>query len=309
LSDGGIWDQYWHYDRIASCFDGAGAANYDASIADGWRAFFAALPAGTRIIDLCTGNGAAALIAAEAGDSLDIVAVDQAAIDPPAFVTRNAEEMAAIRFVAATNVEALPFPDGAFGAVISQYGIEYSDLERSLPEALRVLAPGGALRFVVHAADGGVAEGARIVIVEADLLLGEIDLTGSAARCFTAVLAVERDGGDAGEADRCFALFQAALERTAHAIPAATDKAMFRNAGRVMLDSFKRRGHFDLDQLLAKAGDLEGEIRAHRGRLAALVAAALDRDGAAALATRVHGAAFPLRNAEGLIGHVIEARV
>ena len=44
MSDGGIWDRYWHFDRIASCFDGAGATNYDDCIADGWRAFFAGLP-------------------------------------------------------------------------------------------------------------------------------------------------------------------------------------------------------------------------------------------------------------------------
>lgn len=308
MSDGGIWDQYWHFDRIASCFDGAGASNYDASIADGWRVFFAGLPERTRLLDLCTGNGAAALIAAEAEGGFDIVAVDQAAIDPPAFVTRHAKEMAAIRFVPRTNVEALPFPDDAFGAVISQYGIEYSNLDTSLPEAMRVLAPGGALRFVVHAADGGVAASARAVIAEADLLLDDIDLTGAAARCFEAVLGVERGGGDTAAADRCFALFQTALERCARKIPEANDKTMFHNTGAVLLDAFKRRGLFHVEELQAKTAQIDGEIRAHRGRLQALVDAALDQDGAEALATRVHGAASPLRNGDGLIGYVVEAR-
>lgn len=307
MPDTGIWDQYWHYDRIASCFDGAGATNYDGCIADGWRTFFAGLPQGTRLLDLCTGNGAAALIAAEAGNGLDIVAVDQAAIDPPAFVTRHAKEMAAIRFVAKTDIEALPFPDGGFGAVISQYGIEYSDLEKSLPEATRMLAPGGVLRFVVHAAEGGVAESASGVIAEADLLLDDIDLTGSAARCFEAVLAVERGGGDSAAADRCFAAFQSALERCARQIPEVSDKTMFQNTGAVLLDAFKRRSLFHVDQLLAKTAELDGEIRAHRGRLAALVASALDHAGAEAIAARVNGAASPLRNAESLIAYVVEA--
>jgi SAM-dependent methyltransferase len=321
LPDGGIWSQYWHYDRIASCFDGAGLSNYDDSVAGGWRAFFGGLPDGARVLDLCTGNGAAALLAAETAregaKSFRIVAVDQADIDPASHVSRHEEDYASIIFLRDTGVEALPFPDAGFGAVISQYGIEYSDLERSLPEAVRMVAPGGRLRLVVHAADGQVADGARHVIAEADLLLEEINLPGAATRCFTAILAVERDpaaGEEAHrEADASFAAFQAALERTARQIPGAEDKTMFKNSGAVLLDTFQRRSHFDLGQLIAKTETIESEIRAHRGRLKALVDAALDRSGAEALARRIcaMGAAecnaSPLGNAAGLIGHVVEA--
>ena len=315
MTDAAIWNRYWHYDRIASCFDGAGASNYDEGVAAGWRAFFAELPAGARILDLCTGNGAAALLAAEVGrregKGFAIHAVDQADIDPPAYVTRHAEDLAAIAFRGGVAVEALPFPDAGFDAVISQYGIEYSDLERSLAEAVRMIAAGGRLRFVVHAAEGEVAAGARLVIAEADLLLGEIGLTGAATRCFEALWAVERDG-QAGreEADEAFAAFQDALEQTAREIPAAHDPTMFKNSGAVLLDTFQRRGRFDLDQLRAKPAAIEAEISAHRGRLAALVEAALDSAGAAALAARLGPGAesFPLHNGAALIGHVLEAR-
>lgn len=313
MSDGGIWDRYWHFDRIASCFDGAGASNYEPCIADGWRAFFADLPAGARILDLCTGNGAAALIAAEGERAGEIIAVDGADIDPPAFVTRHAELYAAIDFRGGVQVEALPLPSGHFDAAISQYGIEYSDLSRSLPEAVRVLAPAGRIRFVVHAADGVVAAGARAVIADADLLLDEIDLPGCASRCFEEVLAVERGGGDSVRADGSFAAFQAALERTARHIAGAHDRTMFRNSGAVLLDTFQRRGHFDVAQMLAKAEEVRQEIAAHRGRLVALVEAALDAKGAEALADRLSAlggvaASRPLANADGLIAHVVAAR-
>lgn len=322
MTDKGVWNLYWHYDRIASCFDGAGAANYDACVADGWRGYFRALPDRARILDLCAGNGAAALIAAEVSrqraKEFEIVAVDQADIDPPAFVTRHAEDFAAIRFVPATDVEALPFEDASFDAAISQYGIEYSNLDRSLPEAVRVIAPGGSLRVVIHAAEGSVAAGARAVIAEADLLLDEIGLTGCAARCFAALWAVERER-DAGagarkRADAAFATFQSALERTAREVPQARDPSMFKNSGAVLLDTFSRRGHFDLEQLLAKAEQVETEIRAHRGRLVALVEAALDGRQAARLAEQLGTAgamrceSAPLRNGIDLIGYVIEAR-
>ena len=308
MSETQIWDRYWHYDRIASCFDGAGAGNYDSSIADGWRAFFAGLPDGTRILDLCTGNGAAALLAAECG-RFEIVAVDQAAIDPPAFVTRHAQEMASIRFVSETNVEALPFPDGGFGAVISQYGIEYSDLDKSAPEALRVLAPGGALRFVVHAADGVVAADSTRLIAEADLLLDDIDLPGSTARCFATVFAAEREGGDKAAADAAFAAFQTALERTARHIPQAQDRIMFRNAGAVLLDTFTRRAAFDLEQLLAKTEEVRTEIASHRGRLQALVDSALNLSNVEKLAAQVGGKWSELEGPAGLIGYVVQTDV
>jgi SAM-dependent methyltransferase len=322
VSDEAIWNQYWHFDRVASCFDGAGGSNYDDGIAWGWRAFFKDLPGGTRILDLCTGNGAVPLIAVETGreqgKEFEIVAVDRAEIDPPAFVPRHAEDFAAVRFVPATDVEALPFPGAGFDAVTSQYGIEYSNLERALPEAARMVAPGGRMRLVVHAADGVVAADALPVIAEADWLLDEIDLPGRAARCLSAVTFVEREeivgAAKRREADALFAAFQDALGEVAARVPTAHDRAMFKNSGAVLFDTFKRRSMFRLDQLLAKVGQIEGEIVAHRARLKALVDAGLDAAGAAALAARLREAGAkeasckPLGTFSGLVGRVIEAR-
>ena len=138
--DPAIWNRYWQFDRIASCFDGGGERNYDESVAAGWRTFFADVPEGARLLDLCTGNGAAALIAAEIGLAQDkqfeIVAVDRAEIDPPAYVSRHREALATIDFRPGTEAEKLPFDDGRFDAVFSQYGIEYYTL--SLHDALPI---------------------------------------------------------------------------------------------------------------------------------------------------------------------------
>jgi SAM-dependent methyltransferase len=317
LSERWVWDRYWQCDRIASCFDGAGAANYDDSVARAWGDFFAGLPSGVRIIDLCTGNGAVALMAAAAGKDFSITAVDQADIDPPSYVTRNREEMARIRFVGRTEVEALPFPDASFDAAISQYGIEYSDIPRTVTEVARVLGPGGRVRFVVHAADGIVAANARAIIGEADLLLGEIDLIGASRRCFEACATVE--GGDLSDAARqkakaAFDAFRKALQLTAAQVPEAGDKMMFHNSGGVMLDAFQARRRVGYDAVFAKVDTVEGEILAHRGRLQALVDSALDEAGVKVLCTRLSDAGAvdadhaPFDNADGLIGYVVTAR-
>lgn len=318
-----IWNRYWQFDRIASCLDGAGERNYDESVAAGWRSFFEDLPSGLRLLDLCTGNGAAALIAAEVGlarnKRFEIIAVDRAEIDPPAYVSRHRRELATIDFRPGIAAESLPFDDGSFGAVASQYGIEYTDLEQSLPELVRVLAPGGRLRLVLHAAEGTVASDARRAIDDADFLLDGIDLPGTARRCFVDVTAAERDEGAGPDTHRrareSLTAFETALAQTAARIPAATDKAMLRRCGAVLLDAFKRHGRFGADQLVAMADEVRDEILAHRGRLQALVAAAVTRTKLAALAERLKAAGAEqveqrdLERGPALIGYVLAARL
>jgi SAM-dependent methyltransferase len=321
LSERWVWDRYWHCDRIASCFDGAGATNYGEAVAEGWRSFFAGLPDAARIIDLCAGNGAIALIAAEVGRSegkaFAITAVDQADIDPPAYVTRYGDAMRDIAFLGRTAVEALPFRDASFDVAVSQYGIEYSDTDRSAREAARVLAPGGRARFVVHAAEGIVASNARSAIEDADFMLKGADLIGSARRCLEAVRKVESgDGSMAARqwANAAVASFKTALALADRHVPHATDKIMLSNSAGVLLDAFQARAKVGFDAALAKVDRVETEILAHRGRLRALVDAALDEAGAAALGARLceireaQAECKRLENDEGLIGHVVTAR-
>jgi len=317
LSDRWVWDRYWQSDRIASCFDGAGARNYDDVIAAGWRAFFSDLRQQARMIDLCTGNGAIAVMAAGMNKDFSITAVDAADIDPPAYVTRNREEMAAIRFVGRTEVEALPFPEGSFDVAISQYGLEYSDLARSVPEMARVLAPGGQARLVVHAAEGIVAANARAAIADADHLLNDIDLLGASRRCFEAVAMVERGDRSPAAQERAQAAcqaFRAALVLTRDYLPQAFDKVMVQNSGGVMLNAFQARHQVGYDAVFAKVDTVESEILAHRGRIQALIDSALDEAGVAALTEQlkdcgaVETSDERLESDEGLIGYVIKAR-
>jgi Methylase involved in ubiquinone/menaquinone biosynthesis len=321
LPESWVWDRYWQYDRIASCFDGAGAGNYNECVAAGWRSFFSNLSPNARILDLCTGNGAIALIAAEVGradaKSFTITAVDQADIDPPSYVARHRDQMRGIRFVGRTNVEDLPFADGSFDAAVSQYGLEYSDVDRAVAGVARVLAPGGMARFVVHASDGVIASGSRAMIDDAEHLLGRIDLVGETRRCLDAVRAVE--SGDDSPAARqkakeAVAAFQGALKLTANYVPHAADKVMIRNTGGVLLDAFNARQRVGHDAVLAKVDHVEMEILAHRGRLEALVKAAVDATGAKAVAVRLRDSGAidtscdSLENADGLIGYVVTAR-
>ncbi len=151
------WSVFWRSDQLQSCTCEAGDPTADSTAAV-WRTFFEALPARARILDLGTGNGILATHAAGVSRSrkgtFEIHGVDVADIDPARFVPSAEKLLADVVFHARTSMETLPFAAGDFDAVVSQYAIEYSDTTRSIPEAMRVLRPGGQFRFLVHADNG-----------------------------------------------------------------------------------------------------------------------------------------------------------
>lgn len=70
------------------------------------------------------------------------------------------------------NAEAVPYPDGSFDFAISEYGAcLWADPERWIPEAARLLRPGGELVFLVNSfllalcmpAEEGIAAGERLL--------------------------------------------------------------------------------------------------------------------------------------------------
>ena len=283
------WDSFWRYDRLSSFHAAPGAPNYGPPVADGWRAFFRSLPDSAQVLDLATGNGAIAVLAVEADKHFIVAGTDLADVRPADFVTTARAALETIQFLANTPAERLPLAASSVDAIVSQYGVEYSDLARSLPEAVRVLAPGGRLRFAIHAAEGSIARDTAISIADADFVLG-LDLVALTAR---------------GTTD-----FNAGLKAIADRAGSATDVAMLANVHQTLCDTFDHRR----DTLAATATHLVGEIGAHRDRQAALIAAARTRAQMTAIAATLESLGLTAivrdeqRDGPDLIGHVIEAR-
>ncbi len=159
------WTNYWTGGALTSLPDDF-RENYDGELAEFWRLQFEQLPQQADLLDVCTGNGAVALLAANWAIENDrpdwrISAVDAARIDP-AVITRHwpgqAEAVARIRFVPDTPVETLDLPAASVDLVSSQYGLEYCDLERAVPRLARVLKPGGHLAMLAHAMSSAMVE-------------------------------------------------------------------------------------------------------------------------------------------------------
>ena len=156
------WTRYWQagaLHSLAGSFDG----NYSGAIRAFWEQAFAPLGAGHRVLDIGTGNGALpALLCELRGDALPRTdAIDLASPDPAWLASAPGPCQERIRFHAGMPAEDTGFADARFDLAVSQYGLEYSDLARSLPEVARITASGGRLALVVHHAGSRLAAVAR----------------------------------------------------------------------------------------------------------------------------------------------------
>lgn len=146
-----VWTRYWSQGATHSC-GGSYGSRYEGALAQFWRAAFATLAPGARVLDIATGNGALPQLLADFDPEgrLACDAVDLAALAPAWFDQLPPARRASLHFHGQQAAEALPFGDGVFDLVMSQYGLEYTDLARSVPQLLRVCAPGGKVRLVCH---------------------------------------------------------------------------------------------------------------------------------------------------------------
>ncbi len=156
------WSDYWSRACLTSLPQDF-AVNYDGEVAEFWDRAFIDIPAGGAVIDLCTGNGAIALLAAAFSEKqahdFGITAVDAATIDPDEIAGHFPDLstlLKRISFIGDCRVEDNSLPDASFDLVTSQYGIEYCEWKPAAEQAARLLKPGGRLVMVNHTATSDI---------------------------------------------------------------------------------------------------------------------------------------------------------
>jgi len=114
------------------------------------------LPAGSTVLDVAAGNGAASLAAARRWGI--VTSTDYVASLLARGKARAMAEGLNIAFQEA-DAEALPFAEQSFDAVISTFGVMFApDHDKAAAEMLRVLHPGGTIGLANWTPDGFIGE-------------------------------------------------------------------------------------------------------------------------------------------------------
>jgi SAM-dependent methyltransferase len=136
------------YSGLAQILDPAAAALVDATVPG----------AGDRVLDVAAGTGNVAVRAAARG--AQVTACDIA----PRMVQLGRERTGPGVLWIEADVEDLPLPDATVDIALSAFGVIFAPRpEVALAQLRRVLVPGGQLGLTAWAADGWIAERARIV--------------------------------------------------------------------------------------------------------------------------------------------------
>ncbi len=179
MSDTG-WSEYWEKDGAAGgeVFV-SGKGDRHPALETYWRAVFAELGAGARVVDIASGAGSI-YAHLDADHGLDLHASDIA----PEALEALAERIAGVT-TAVSGASELPYDDASFDLVVSQFGIEYAGRD-AFAEAGRIVTAGGSLTALVHIEDGYVDSNNKAQLDEAELtariefIKRSIDLTNRA---------------------------------------------------------------------------------------------------------------------------------
>lgn len=139
------WTKYWQQGHLTS-FGDEFTQNYTGELKQLWLDYFKQLDDKVAILDIGTGNGPLIDFALQCDKSFDIVGIDTAKLTVPELLA-NAPK---VKFIEQTNAESLPFDDAQFDVVISQFGLEYADLDKAISEMLRVSKSKGRFSLVMH---------------------------------------------------------------------------------------------------------------------------------------------------------------
>jgi SAM-dependent methyltransferase len=301
------WSRFWERGTLTT-FEGHFGDNYDAEIRDFWWTEFARLADGAVIIDLATGNGALALLAArhgrEHGRGYRITGVDHAAIDKERVRAARPElgaDLDGVQLLGNTPLEATGLPDGGADLVISQFGYEYGDTAAGSREAARLLRAGGRVAMILHHQGSGILSQAREGLRQVELCIEREPFLSLARRLAKLLPGLKAGPGNRGlqwspgalkVREELFAV-AARLETYARRPEVRAEDAGFIE---FMLPSVMRLVEqaraLDPQQLEAAWAALAAEAETYRLRMSDLVFAALDEAAMARVQVELAAAGF-----------------
>jgi SAM-dependent methyltransferase len=296
-----VWTRHWAGGSPHSCA-GSYGDTYGGAIAAFWQSVLKQTAAGSRILDLATGAGALPRLFFEQRPDLvlSIDAVDLVESTPRWLDTLPSAQARSIRFHTGTPLENLPFADGEFDLVVSQYGLEYARRPEAIDELRRVRAGRGRTALVLHHADARPVRLAAVEVGHIEWLRAGDGLIAAARAMIEPMSRAATPEGrsslaldsDALTARNIFNNVQERLSQRADSAPDGADLLHeARDAVAQALQAARAQG--EATDAHAALSALESNLSDARLRLQELVDCALDARAAATLAATLGGTTSP----------------
>jgi len=159
------WNEYWQSGLSTSCVSN-GEDGYPPAIRKFWKNFFLILKNGDHIADLCTGGGGVPQLIIDYCENknlqLDITMTDLAIIQNKLATKKGIN----IAYYSECNCEEQPFKEAEFDTVTSSFGIEYSNLSKTVKEIYRTLKTGGYFATVMHCDDSEIVKNSNNQLIQ-----------------------------------------------------------------------------------------------------------------------------------------------
>lgn len=146
-----LWSNYWQQGHKTS-FGNSYTEEYEGTISIFWKEIFNELSDSNKILDLCTGNASLIYIAQKGCSNFESNiwhGVDYAKIN----VSKELAELSNVKLIEQTLIEDLGLTHKYYDLVISNFGIEYSQISLAIEQVAEVIKDNGKLKLVCHHED------------------------------------------------------------------------------------------------------------------------------------------------------------
>jgi len=274
------WEGFWRSTREAAAY--RSGAPQQAALEQFWGGFFKrTLPLfpGARILDLACGNGVVARSALESVRTAGLPPVMACGLDRSPSALADLRRRLPAAFAVNGDALKVPFRDGVFAIVTSQFGAEYAGLG-AVAEAARLVAPGGVLAAILHLKGGGIYNECQNNLLAMQALeQSSYLLHARAAFPGRKKPSSKRPGSLLG--DRPTADFHTAgkavleiLKRHGEGVAGGVVRRLHTDITRM----YTNRKSIELNAILAWIDGMSSEFQTYAGRMAAMLAAALDEN-------------------------------
>jgi len=176
------WTEYWKSGNKTT-FNSQFNDGYDGEIKSFWKSIFYDLKTGDSIADFCCGSGALINLVIEfaSENSLDI---NICGIDYADISVDRIKRLPNIlpRIIANTSVEHSGLADSSIDLIISQYGIEYTDIDLAIKEASRICKAKGKMVFIAHTEESKIIKEASTNIEQIDYCTKRLKIAANVRR-------------------------------------------------------------------------------------------------------------------------------